>query len=110
MVDEELEKPGEWFGAESHEPELKSAQDRVCHAVMVSAVAYEGEEPPPYVAHVYMRDGEGTVWAGIVWRPDRLPTVDEISDALVRWRSHGGESSPVFHVEWWKGDGTTREE
>lgn len=99
-----MDETGEAFGAEEYEPALKLAQDRICREVMVSAVAHEGEFPPPYVAHVYLRDGVAVIWAGTIWRHDRWPTVDEISDALVRWRSQGGEASPVFHVEWWKDD------
>jgi hypothetical protein len=106
------EESGSAFGTDEGEDELRIAQERVCRAARVSAIAYEGYPPPAfdvYVAHVFMEDPdhvypgdpEGKIWAGTVWREDRFPTLEEIADGLSRWR---GAGAPVFEVRWWKGE------
>ncbi len=90
------------FGAEDYEPELAARQDSVCEAADVTAVSYPGEEQPPYQAHVYLHiEEDQTVWAGVMARRDRPPTIDEIVDALVQWRTRRGHRPPTFHVTWW---------
>jgi hypothetical protein len=105
-MSEEIESA---FGTDEDEDELRIAQERLCSAPRVSAIAYEGCHPPPYVAHVFMEDPdhvypgdpEGKIWAGTIWREDRFPTLEEITEGLTRWRGDGG---PVFDVRWWKGE------
>lgn len=100
------------FGADEDESELRIAQERVCRAARVSAIAYEGYPPPAapvYAAHVFMEDPDhvylgdpdGKISAGTIWRQDRFPTLEEIAAGLSRWR---GAGAPVFDVRWWKGE------
>lgn len=99
VVDENLKRPGESLGAEEYEEGLRAMQELLCTRDVVDVVAYERQDIPPYVAHVYMLDDNGVVWAGTVWRPERLPTVDEIADALTRWR---GPAGPRWRVSWFE--------
>lgn len=89
------------FGAEDYEPELADLQDAICRADEIKVVAHEGEEHPPYQAHIFLcPGGDCRVWAGVMNRPDRSPTLDEITAALVEWRARRGQRPPVFRVEW----------
>jgi len=90
------------FGAEDYEYELSILQDKVCEAAEVTVLAYR-EEELPYQAHIYMSSGGRSVWAGVMNRPDRPITTDEVAAALAEWRRKRNRSSPVFWVEWWSG-------
>jgi hypothetical protein len=65
-------------------------------------MAHEGTEQPPYQAHVFLHQSRGgPVWVGVMNRPDRPPTTDEIASALVEWRTRRGHRPPTFCVKWW---------
>lgn len=88
--------------------DLREAQDRICSSSKVRVVAHPSVETPPFIAHLYMDDHEngetGHVWAGEVWREDRWPTVEELKDALYRWRGRRAPklARPLFVVVWWQ--------
>ena len=90
------------LGIEEGEEERGELLDAICLAHPIHVICSESE-PDAYVARTYLQFQGGEtipardIFAGTIYRFDRFPTLQEIAEALGRWRELPADT---FQVHW----------